>query len=81
MTDELGELARRLRERTADDHAETAALQEAVDAYLGSQTPSTADHDSLVDRLRDAARRYEASHPDLSALVAGVVDSLTASGI
>lgn len=81
MTDELGELTIRLRELIGEENAEAVALREAIDAYVASQEPSREDHDSLVERLREAALRYEASHPTLSRYVAGVVDSLTASGI
>ena len=39
------------------------------------------DHAALLDRLRAGALRFESSHPELSSVVARVIDSLTAAGI
>jgi len=74
--------AMRDRLRRAADAGDTSAgdLAGHVDAYL-SGSRSAEEHDALVDRLRDAVRRFEAGHPTLSQAVQGVVDSITASGI
>ena len=35
----------------------------------------------LVDRLEDAAKRFEVSHPDLTSVIGRVIDSLSTMGI
>lgn len=61
---------------------ETAGeLADHVGAYLSADEPSEEAHEDLVQRLSDGVRRFEVSHPSLSATVQTVVDSLTASGI
>ena len=81
MTEELENLSDRLGEAAARGDEAANELQRAVDAYRSASDPTEADHESLVDRMREGALRYESSHPKLSSLIAGVVDSLTASGI
>ena len=36
---------------------------------------------ALLERLDDAAQRFELSHPDLTGLIARVIDSLSTMGI
>ena len=35
----------------------------------------------LLDRLEDAAKRFEVSHPDLTGVIGRVIDSLSTMGI
>ena len=38
-------------------------------------------HQPLLDRLDDAAHRFEVSHPELTGVIGRVIDSLSAMGI
>ena len=69
----LDELSEHL---VSSDHPDTHDLKSAVEAF-----DADGDREVLLDRLRDGALRFEASHPDLSSVVARVIDSLTAAGI
>ncbi len=78
------ELRRRLEdlhERLGDvdeDGVDTDELREHVRRYRPDDDREEA---ALVDRLRRAALRFEASHPELSREIASIIDSLTAAGI
>lgn len=61
----------------ADDEADD--LRGAVAAYRDEETED--DHEGFVQHLREAALRFETSHPEISNAIARVVDSLTAAGI
>jgi hypothetical protein len=54
----------------------TEDLEDAVRAF-----DADGDSTALLDRLRDGALRFESSHPELSGVLARVIDSLTAAGI
>ena len=60
----------------ASDAAGAADLKDAVATF-----DNDGDQHALVGRLRDGALRIESSHPELSAVIARVIDSLTAAGI
>lgn len=60
----------------ATDEPAADDIKEAVKAY-----EDDGDHEALRDRLREGALRFESSHPELSGVVARVIDSLTAIGI
>lgn len=70
-----------LHEAAGTGDTDAAELADRVGAYLESSEPTAEDHDDLVDRLGDAARRFEMNHPTLSHALQSVIDSLTASGI
>jgi hypothetical protein len=55
---------------------DTEDLKNAVRAY-----DDDGDHEALADRLREGALRFESSHPELSGVLARIIDSLTAAGI
>ena len=77
MNDEVRKRVTELHDHLDASDAEGAAeLKDAVAAY-----DNDGDHDAFTDRLRDGALRFESSHPELSAVVARVIDSLTAAGI
>jgi len=85
-----------LRRRLADLHAELenvdavdaearAALEEVMhdirDVLARSEDEERREEPSLADRLRDAGRHFEESHPTLTATLGRVVDALSALGI
>ncbi len=77
MNDEVRKRVTELHDHLdASDAAGAAELKDAVAAY-----DSDGDQSAFVDRLRDGALRFESSHPEISAVVARVIDSLTAAGI
>jgi hypothetical protein len=58
------------------------ALYEEIEELLARprQGPLIRPH-PLLERLDDAAKRFEVSHPDLTGLIGRVVDSLSTMGI
>jgi len=77
MNDEISKRITELHDQLDASEAEGAnELKDAVAAYTDS-----GDQHAFLDRLREGALRFESSHPDLSAVVARVIDSLTAAGI
>ena len=74
------EIRRRIDELS--EHLEASAdgatddLKDAVRAY-----DDDGDHEALAGRLREGALRFESSHPELSGVLARIIDSLTAAGI
>lgn len=81
MDEELKALAKKLDEASGQGVAEVDGLQEAVARYRDTDEPSSEEHENLVERLRHGVERLEASHPDLSAALARVIDQLTAWGL
>jgi hypothetical protein len=70
----MEELRRSLHDAMASGNEEAAELLDRIEA----------DEDGsggLVDRLNEAALRWEVSHPELSRVVTRVVDFLSAEGI
>jgi len=61
------------------DGDDAADLQAAVRKYQSNIESDEEDHD-FVDGLRDAALRYEVTHPELSNFMARIINSLTAAG-
>jgi hypothetical protein len=87
----LTELHRQLETAESIDPESAVMLRQAIADIehvlsrraKGSQ-PSPAEagaHRSLVRRLTDAARGFEATHPMLSGAIGGVVDALAQMGI
>ncbi len=74
---QLGELHDRLDAVDDDDDPGAADLKAAVAAYDAADEGG----EGFLDQLREAALRYETSHPALSSAIARVVDSLTAAGL
>jgi len=81
MDDELKALADKLDEASAQGDAEVAEIQRAIHDFRETSDPSAEDHENFAERLRHEVERLEASHPDLSAAIARVIDSLTAWGL
>ncbi len=83
--EELGRQIRAAETLTDEDRAELDRLVAAVETRLDRRDPSGAEPEeespSLIQRLTEAAERFEASHPRLSAAVGRVVDALAALGI
>ena len=77
MNDEIRKRVTELHDHLdAADAAGAKELKDAVAAY-----DDDGDQTAFADRLRDGALRFESSHPEISAVVARVIDSLTAAGI
>lgn len=77
MNDEIRRRIDELHEHLdADENGATDDLKNAVRAY-----DDDGDHEALADRLREGALRFESSHPELSGVLARIIDSLTAAGI
>jgi hypothetical protein len=57
-------------------------LYEEIEELLARprQEPPIRPH-PLVERLEDAAKRFEVSHPDLTGVIGRVIDSLSTMGI
>jgi len=57
-------------------------LRKDVGALLKpSARGSSREYESLMGRLQDATKRFEVSHPELTAVIGRVIDSLSAVGI
>ena len=77
MNDEIRRRIHELNEHLdASGDSDTDDLKNAVKAY-----DDDGDHEALADRLREGALRFESSHPELSGVLARIIDSLTAAGI
>ena len=86
---------RELRERLAELHAELerspavdvesrrllASLADDIDGVLDREGVAATDHASLSERLAEAVREFEKSHPQLAAAVGRVADTLSNLGI
>lgn len=81
MNDELQALAEKLDEASGRGVTEVDEVHEVVARFRDADQPSEEDHENLLERLRNSVERLEASHPDLSAAIARVIDSLTAWGL
>ncbi len=77
MNDEIQRRINELSEHLeGKDDGATEDLKDAVRAY-----DDDGDHEVLLGRLREGALRFESSHPELSGVLARIIDSLTAAGI
>lgn len=76
MNDEIRRRINELSEHLESTDDDTDDLKNAVKAY-----DDDGDHEALADRLREGALRFESSHPELSGVLARIIDSLTAAGI
>jgi hypothetical protein len=71
-----------LRQQLAQSLAEIqAALQEKVAGSAPSPAAAATKRESLIHRLQETAKRFEASHPILSENIGGLIDTLSSSGI
>ena len=80
----LAELHAELERTEALDRESRAALEEVMRDIQGLLARSEAEqreHASLAERLREAGRHFEDSHPTLTATLGRVVDALVALGI
>lgn len=76
MSDEVRKQIVELGQQLEAADESTEDLEEAVRAFSDD-----GDSEALLERLRDGALRFESSHPELSGVLARVIDSLTAAGI
>jgi len=60
----------------ADNKDELARLAGEVERRLSDDDP-----DGVVDELREEVTRFEASHPNLSAVIGRAADALSAIGL
>jgi len=81
----LTELHAELERTEALDGESRAALEEVMGEIRGLLARSGASRPpepaSLAERLREASRQFEESHPTLTATLGRVVDALAALGI
>jgi hypothetical protein len=81
----LAELHAELERTDALDVESRAALEEVmgdIQGLLARSGPARArEPQSLAERLREAGRHFEESHPTLTATLGRVVDALAALGI
>ena len=59
----------------------TGVLDEIRTALEGADDEAGDGDESLVDRLNDATRQFEESHPKLTAMVGRIAESLSNLGI
>ena len=59
----------------------TAVLEEIRAAVEDSEDEGSGEHESLLERLNEATRHFEESHPTLTAMVGRVAESLSNLGI
>jgi hypothetical protein len=78
----LQELRAELRRADAVD-AESRELLRAIDADIHGALERAGEtrHESLAERLRETARRFEDTHPALTEAVGRVLDQLAKMGI
>ena len=92
LRETLAELHRELERTEPRDTAARERVKQAareIDAWLESaetseqraERPDEDADESVGDRLRDAAIRFEEEHPNLSATVRRVIDALSDLGI
>ena len=72
QAESLNEADRRLVEQLQQD-------LNALLAHSGKGPPP--EYESIIERLRDATRRFEASHPDLTVTMAALTNTLSNLGI
>lgn len=80
----LDELQARLDEMRSVDPAVATHLDSAIgqaQALLAGQPAESDEHRSMVDQLKEAMFKYEASHPTLAGNLRSVVDALGQMGI
>jgi hypothetical protein len=79
----LHELHREL-ENTKTLDAEGADLLRGLHSDIETLVdagPTDPDAGGLVERLRDSVRRFEGSHPGLTAVIQRITDTLAAAGL
>ena len=86
--DQLRRTLTRLHEELGQEdhlHGETLALLREVlgdiEAKLEAEQQAAAGEESLADRLKEAARDFEASHPQLTETVGRLADALAGMGL
>jgi len=80
----LGELQDELHAIDSLDPQTRKLLQEAKDemeAALHKDDPDSLHHHSMIDRLNEAGRDFNESHPALSRIVGNLIDVLGQMGI
>jgi hypothetical protein len=56
-------------------------LQADIDSILASEKPQPSSVRSITQQLQDAVERFEATHPDLTMIMARVIKQLSDLGI
>jgi len=78
----LGELHAELAQIDPQDPRVRTLLEGAVADIQGVLGETTSPRDaSLIDRLKETAKHFEETHPNLSNAIGSVVDSLSQMGI
>jgi hypothetical protein len=78
----LAELHRELeRTQSMREDERRRLLKLASDIEASLETTDTADHQTSVSNLEDAVQRFEVTHPELTAVLARLINSLSNMGI
>ena len=82
---ELKELDEQLRKLQSVDELDPGLIRQLrkdIDALLQrSEKAAAGSHESLIKQLEDATGRFEVSHPELTMIMARVINSLSNMGI
>lgn len=79
---ELNQHLREMRSLGEADRKFVEQLQEDIEELLQrSEQAGRGSHDGLIRQLEDATGRFEVSHPELTAVLARVINSLSSMGI
>ena len=84
LQDTLDELESELHSLESLDPHTRELLEEAareIQAALDSRDPDQFEPHSLTEQLQETGRRFESSHPTLSAIVGRMIDVLAQMGI
>jgi signal transduction histidine kinase len=78
---ELEEELHALKELDDDSRAVLREAVQEIQAALHEEEPGNLESQSLTDRLTDATREFEGSHPTLTGIITRLIDGLGQMGI
>jgi hypothetical protein len=81
LVEALDEEIRENSQLSAHDREMLAGVRRDLAAALAHPDPPKIEHHRIAGNLRTAAERMEATHPDLTALMVRVMDSLVKMGV
>ena len=81
IIDELHEELERSEHVDEADRTELAALVAEIRAIVGPDENPPEGEESVTDRLLDASRRFEESHPSLVSALGRLADALSKIGV
>lgn len=78
---ELEEMIHRAKEDGEIDSSERADLAALVERVRDDLTAAESDHESVNERLTDAAVKFESEHPTMATALRSVSNALSALGL